>query len=73
MKYCSHETHPPHRNAATRTSDSSELAMALSTASHYYPMLVGALFALRNPLAADVPNRRSTAGYPYIGWTVTTT
>lgn len=33
MKYCSQETHPPHRNVATIKSDSSELAILLSTGS----------------------------------------
>ena len=39
MKYCSHETQPPHRNVATRTNDSTELATALSTTWCYYATL----------------------------------
>jgi len=33
MKYCSHDTHPPHRNVATTTSDSTELAKPRNTPS----------------------------------------
>jgi len=60
MKYCSHETHPPHRNVATITNDSNELAMPLTTAWCYYPTLAGALFALGSGVvSAETALRRS--------------
>src|SRR5262249_26572217 len=37
MKYCSHETHRPHRNVTTMTSDSSELAIVRSNFGFIIP------------------------------------
>jgi hypothetical protein len=60
MKYCSHETHPPQRKVPMMTSDSSELAIPLSTLCfHYAPTRrgsAGTFVIYRKPIL--LPGRR---------------